>query len=161
MWQSCCFQVTMWFCESWRTNSRKTEVTSLLNGFTTLYSEVMCLKSWSQMTETHTHRHNTTHTHQHSTCLKHDDWSWVWISGLPDTLMTPQEQHGVTLCLLVLLRLKKDSPLTSIVLDSARTQFTPETPEVFCGLTPPTPSSLPLPPTPLSWYFVCIFTHKP
>ena len=32
----------------------------------------------------------------------------------------------------VLLCLKKDSPLTSIVLDSALTKFTPETPGVFC-----------------------------
>ena len=34
----------------------------------------------------------------------------------------------------VLLRLKKDSPLTSIVLDTALTKFTPETPKVFCGI---------------------------
>ena len=34
----------------------------------------------------------------------------------------------------VLFSLKKDSQLTSIVLDSAVTKFNPETPEVFCGL---------------------------
>ena len=34
----------------------------------------------------------------------------------------------------VLLRLKKDSPLTSIVLDYALTKFTPETPAALCGV---------------------------
>ena len=58
------------------------------------------------------------------------------MSGLVDTWMTPHEQHGGKLCFfsVVLLPLKKDSPLTSLVLDSAQTKFTPETPEVFCGL---------------------------
>ena len=44
----------------------------------------------------------------------------------------------------VLLHLKENSPLTSIVLDSALTKFTPESAEVFFGvkyLTYPPPSA--------------------
>ena len=41
----------------------------------------------------------------------------------------------------VLLCLKNESQVTSIVEHLAATQFTPETPKVFCGLTSPTPPS--------------------
>ena len=54
------------------------------------------------------------------------------MSGFRDTCTMPQEQYGYFS--VVLLHLKKDSPLTSIVYDSHLTKFTPETPEVFCGL---------------------------
>ena len=65
--------------------------------------------------------------------------SLLWMPGLVDTWMTPHKQHGGVWCFFsaVLLRLKKDSPLTLIVLDSAAIKFTPETPEVFCGFKPP------------------------
>ena len=45
-------------------------------------------------------------------------------------------------CSVVLLHLKKKSRLTLTVLDSAPMLFTPETPEVFCGLKQFTHSSI-------------------
>ena len=44
------------------------------------------------------------------------------MSGLVDTWKTSHEQYGFSV---VLLRLKKRSPLTSIVFDSAVTKFSP------------------------------------
>ena len=57
--------------------------------------------------------------------------SQIWVSGLTDTGMTQQEQYGGVLCSfsVVLLPLKNRSPVTLIVLVSAATLFTPETPK--------------------------------
>ena len=85
--------------------------------------------------------------HANSVCLPR------WADNVGYEEGDPAVVDRVTLCLLVLLRLKKDSPLTSIVLDSARTQFTPETPEVFCGLTPPPPPPSPPPQLIFRMYF--------
>ena len=59
--------------------------------------------------------------------------SRIWMSGLPDTWMTSQEQYGGILCFfpVVFMCLKKWSAFTSVVLDSALTLFTPETPKCF------------------------------
>ena len=54
------------------------------------------------------------------------------MSGLANNWMTPQEQYGGWM--VVFLRWKYQSPVTSIVLDLAATLFTPETPKLFCGL---------------------------
>ena len=57
------------------------------------------------------------------------------MSGLLDTWIIPHVQYGGMLCFFLLFySAKEEIIVTSIVLDSAATLFTPETPKGFCGL---------------------------
>ena len=57
------------------------------------------------------------------------------MSGLADTCRTPHEQYGGMLCFFCCLITSEDRLLmSSIILDLARTLFTPESPKVFCAL---------------------------
>ena len=61
--------------------------------------------------------------------------SRIWMSELTDTWMTPHEQYGGMLSFFCcFIRSEDRSLMSSIVLDSAATLFTPETPKVLCGL---------------------------
>ena len=64
---------------------------------------------------------------------------WIWMSGLTDTWMTPQEQYGGILCFC--LRFKKLSHFTSFVLDLAAALFTPEKCFVTSKTSPTPPSA--------------------